>query len=150
MLATGFLFTLVTGPTAFGLSRTDLPTLRWTDPGAVRTALGLADGANVFRIDTAPLEAALRALPAVAAADVSIQLPDAAVVVRIEERTPVLAWQVGDTRFLADATGTIFATVDTNAVLPQGVVVVEDRRTGAGAPLAIGAHLDAVDADVAT
>jgi Cell division septal protein len=150
MLATGFLFTLVTGPTAFGVSRTDLPPLTWTDPAVVRAALGLTDGTNVFRLDTAPLEAALRALPAVASADVSVGLPDAVVVVSIQERTPVLAWQVAETRFLADANGTIFAMVDAKAALPPGVVVVEDRRITAGDALAIGAHVDAVDADVAT
>ena len=37
-----------------------------------------------------------------------------------------------------------------DAKLPAGVAVVEDRRSGAGATLAIGGHLDAVDADVAT
>jgi hypothetical protein len=149
MLATGFVFTLVTGPTAFGLTRTDLPALTWTDPAAVRAALALSDDTNVFRLDTRPLEAALRALPAVAAADVSVGLPDANIVVRIDERRPVLAWQVGDSRFLADAGGTVFAEVSSAAELPTGVAVVDDRRTGAGG-IAIGAHLDTVDADVAT
>jgi hypothetical protein len=150
MLAAGFLFTLATGRTAFGLTRTDLPTLTWTDPAAVRAALALADGTNVFQIDTRPLEAALLALPTVASAEVSVGLPDANVVVRIEERQPVLAWQVGDTRFLADAGGLIFTRVAASAKLPAGVAVVDDRRTNAGAALAIGGHLDAVDADVAT
>jgi hypothetical protein len=150
MLATGFLLTLVTGPTAFGLGRTDLPALTWTDPATVRAALALPAGANVFRLDTAPLEAALRALPTVASADVAVGLPDGVVVVRIEERRPVLAWQVGDTRFLADASGMLFAVVDTKAALPDGVAVVQDRRIGAGTALAVGAKLDAVDADVAT
>jgi hypothetical protein len=66
------------------------------------------------------------------------------------ERQPVLAWEVGDTRFLADADGLIFTSVDAGARLPSGVAVVDDRRTQAGAALAIGGHLDAVDADVAT
>jgi POTRA domain, FtsQ-type len=150
MLTAGFLFTLVTGPTAFGLTRIDLPPLTWTDPATVRAALAFSDGTNVFQIDTRPLEAALLAVPTVASAEVSVGLPDANVVVRIEERTPVLAWQVGDTRFLADAGGLIFATIDATATLPTGVAVVDDRRTGAGAVLAVGEHLDAVDADVAT
>lgn len=150
MLAAGFLFTLVTGRTAFGLTRTDLPTLAWTDPAAIRAALALADGTNVFQIDTRPLERALLALPTVASAEVSVGLPDANVVVRIEERQPVLAWQVGDTRFLADAGGLIFASVAASAKLPAGVAVVDDRRTGSGAALVVGGHLDAVDADVAT
>lgn len=150
MLASGFLFTLVTGPTAFALSRTDLPALTWTDPQLVTRTLALPDGANVFRLDTAPLEAALRALPAVAAADVTVALPDAAVVVTIEERQPVVAWQVGETRYIADRDGLIFASVAGTAKLPAGVTLIEDRRGGAVGPLAIGDRIDAVDFDVAT
>jgi hypothetical protein len=150
MLASGFLLTFVTGPTAFALTRTDLPSLAWTDPAAVRAALALQDGSNVFRLDTAPLEAALRALPAVAAADVTVTLPDGVVVIRIDERQPVLAWQVGETRYIADRSGTIFATTDKQAALPAGVALVDDIRTGGTAPLAIGGKLDAVELDVAT
>jgi len=150
MLASGFLYTLVTGPTAFGLSRTDLPDLSWTDPAAVSAKLAVPPGSNVFQLDTAPLEAALRTLPAVAGAHVSVALPDAALVVRIDERMPVLAWQVEDQRYLADASGVIFAIVDRRAKLPTGVAVVDDQRLGAGANLQIGAQLDAIDLDVAT
>lgn len=150
MLACGFAFTFVTGPTAFGLTRTDLPELTWTDPRVVRDTLDLPEGGNVFRLDTGPLEAALAALPAVASAEVSISLPDAAVVVRIEERVPVLAWQVGDERFIADPDGAIFAQASAMAPLPNGVAVVEDRRVGAAGVYAIGGRLDAVDLDVAT
>ena len=150
MIASGFLFTLATGPTAFGVSRTDIPELTWTDGAAVAAALDVPAGGNVFRLDTAPLEAALRTLPGVAGADVSVQLPDAAVVVRIEERRPVLAWQVQDRRFIADAEGVIFADVDATSALPAGVAVVDDRRQGSISLLAIGGRLDAVDLDVAT
>ena len=150
MLASGFLYTLVTGPTAFGLTRTDLPSLTWTDAAAVTAKLALPQGANVLQLDTGPLEAALRSLPAVAGASVSVALPDAALVVRIDERQPVLAWQVGDDRFIADASGTIFAVIDRAAKLPAGVAVIDDRRIGSDGALSIGAHLDAVDLDVAT
>lgn len=151
MLAAGFLFTFVTGPTAFALTRTDLPALTWTDEQALSDALALPEGGNVFRLDTGPLEAALRALPGVASADVSIQLPDAALIVMVEERVPVLAWQVGDVRFIADRDGTVFATMAKAAQLPTGVTVVEDRRTaGLNAALAVGTRIDAVEFDVAT
>ncbi|MBI2782182.1 MAG: FtsQ-type POTRA domain-containing protein [Chloroflexi bacterium] len=149
MLACGFAFTFVTGPTAFALTRTDLPSLTWTDPAVVRATLALPAGTNVFRLDTTPLEAALRGLPAVATADVSVGLPDAVVVVQIEERQPVLAWQVGDTRYMADRGGTIFATTSTAAALPAGVVVVVDGRGGEEPPQ-VGGLVDAVDFDVAT
>ena len=150
MLASGFAFTLVTGPTAFGLSRTELPDLAWTSTEDVSAALSLREGSNVFRLDTLPLEQAIEALPAVAAAHVTVALPDAAVVVTIEERAPVLAWQIGDARFLADREGAIFARIDASAAVPAGVAVVEDRRIGAAGRTVIGGHLDPVDLDVAT
>jgi hypothetical protein len=150
MLASGFLFSFVTGPTVFGLSRTEVPNLTWTQPQLVRDKLALVAGSNVFGLDTAPLEAALGTLPAVASADVSVSLPDAAVVVRIEERRPVLAWQVADRRFLVDREGVVFASVEAKAALPAGVAVVEDRRQGGANLLVIGGHIDAVDLDVAT
>ena len=150
MLGAGFLYTLVTGPTAFVLGRTDLPELRWTDPAAVTAKLAVPAGSNVFGLETAPLEAALRTLPAVADAEVSVALPDAALVVHIQERVPVLAWQVEDQRFIADASGSIFAIVDRSAKLPAGVAVVDDRRRGAGEDLRIGGSLDPIDLDVAT
>jgi hypothetical protein len=150
MLACGFLLTFVTGPTAFGVSRTDLPALTWTDREAVVSTLALPAGVNVFELDTAPLETALRTLPTVADADVLVALPDAAIIVRIQERQPVLAWQAGERRFIADGTGAILAIVDVDAAVPAGVAIGDDRRGGAGAGLDIGSHLDSVDVDVAT
>ncbi|HXG26520.1 MAG TPA: FtsQ-type POTRA domain-containing protein, partial [Candidatus Binatia bacterium] len=150
MLVAGFLYSFATGPTAFGLSATRLPELRWTDASTVRATLGLADGANVFRIDTGPLESALEALPAVASARVDVLLPDAEVVVSIEEREAILAWEAGSMRYLADHEGVLFAAVPKDERLPAGLVVVEDRRLGAADAFAIGDRLDTTDLDVAT
>ena len=150
MLACGFALTFVTGPSAFGLTRTDLPALTWTDEQLVRDTLALSEGSNVFQLDTSPLAAALNSLPAVAGAAVTVSLPDAAVVVSIQERVPVLAWQVGDKRYIADREGVIFAEADDATELPPGVAVVDDRRTYGTVELAIGGRLDAVDLDVAT
>ncbi|HUQ43409.1 MAG TPA: FtsQ-type POTRA domain-containing protein [Candidatus Limnocylindria bacterium] len=150
MLGSGFLLSLATGPTAFGLTRTELPDLTWTDEVTIAAALGLTQGTNVFQLDTSPLEAALERLPAVAGAEVSVELPDAAVVVAIEERVPILAWQVGSQRYLVDREGTLFASVGSDAALPAGATVIDDRRTGADARTLIGGRLDSVDLDVAT
>jgi hypothetical protein len=150
MIVSGFLLTFVTGPSAFALSRTELPSLEWTADADLHAALAVPEGANVFRLDTAPIEAALEALPGVASADVRVALPDAAVVVAIEEREAILAWEAGDTRFLADREGVVFATIALDEALPAGVAVVEDRRAGAAGNLAIGSRLDPVDLDVAT
>jgi POTRA domain, FtsQ-type len=149
MLACGFALTFVTGPTAFGLTRTDVPSLTWTNADAIQAALAQPVGANVFRLETGPLVAAIEALPAVAHAEVSVSLPDAALVVRVEERQPILAWSLGDTRYIADREGRIFATVIKGAAVPAGVAAVDDRRPRP-AGLGIGASLDPVDLDVAT
>lgn len=150
MLTSGFLFTLVTGPTAFGLSRTDVPELAWTDRSAIVAALALPEGGNVFQLDTAPLESALEALPGVASADVAVALPDGAVVVAITERTAILAWEVGNRRYIADGSGTIFAEVGGDAELPDGVAVVHDERASSVGAFAIGGHIGPTDLDVAT
>lgn len=150
MLASGFLLTFVTGRSAFALTRTDAPALRWTADADVRASLALPGSPNVFDLDTAPLEAALEALPGIAEADVRVTLPDGALVVAIQEREAILAWEAGDARFLADREGVVFASVAKDAELPAGVAAVEDRRTGADDQLSIGARLDPVDLDVAT
>jgi hypothetical protein len=150
MLACGFALTFVTGPTAFGLSRTDLPALTWTPEAALRDALSVREGSNVFRLDTGPLVASLRALPAVADAAVSVELPDARLAVSVVERVPVLAWQVGATRYIADADGVIFATIDEASALPAGLAVIDDRRPSTGTRPTVGGRIDTVDLDVAT
>src|SRR5262245_8622721 len=150
MLVAGFLFTLVSGPSAFALAATRVPDLRWTDEATVRETLALGQAQNVFRLDTGPLEAALEALPAVADADVHVELPEAAVVVAVREREPILAWQAGNTRYLADRDGVLFASVPLDAELPPGVAIVQDNRLDAPASYAVGDRLDPVDLDVAT
>jgi hypothetical protein len=150
MLACGFALTFITGPTAFGLARTELPKLTWTTEQAMHDALAVPDGGNVFRLDTAPLIAALRALPGIADAAIDVRLPDAVLAVHVEERVPVLAWQLGSTRYIADRDGRIFATLSIEDTLPAGIAVIEDRRLNPATTLAIGDRIDAVDLDVAT
>ena len=71
----------------------------------------LAEGQNLFEIATEPLEARIREIPAVAAVDISLGLPDT-VAVRIEERVPILVWQIGERRLLVDDSGLLFARLD--------------------------------------
>ncbi len=81
-----------------------------------------------------------------------MRLPDS-LVVRVEERSPILVWRVGARRYLVDADGRLFARLgeDPGAV-PAGAAVlpvVEDRRaTSAG--LSVGGRLETVDLDAAT
>lgn len=121
----------------------------YTDQVSVEQALVDVQGDNLFALRTGPLEAGLLELPTVRTADVVIALPDS-VVVRLEERTPILIWRVGARRYLIDRDGRLFARIgDEPSAAIAGLPIVEDRRaTSAG--LSIGGQLEAVDLDAAT
>jgi len=127
----------------------ELDGAHYTDTAAVRQALGLDGSArvNLLTLPAASMAAALRALPAVdpARADgttIAVALPDH-LVVTLQERQPIVTWQVEDTRFLVDVTGTVFARLAAAAPDP-GLPVVDDQRI-ASAGLIVGASLDPSD-----
>src|SRR5262249_24100559 len=146
LLVAGLLLRLATTSAVFALDRVDAPSLRWTSAEAIQAAVGVPLGANVFEVDTAPIEARLRALPAVASATVRVGLPTS-LEVQVVERDPILAWQVGDTTFLVDRDGHLFATVAAADVAAVGVPVVTDDRVASPLQLAVGGTLDPVDLD---
>jgi hypothetical protein len=123
----------------------------YTEREAIEGALDEVRGQNLFGLRTGALEAVLRELPAIRGADVSVQLP-ASLLVRVEERVPILVWRVGARRYLVDADGRLFARLGEDPAEGAGVAdlpVVEARRaTSAG--LSIGGRLEAVDLDAAT
>ena len=147
LAASGAIYGLAATP-AFTLTRTELPELRWTTHDALITALGVPSGTNLFRIRTAPIVARLEALPGVEAAHVEVSLPDT-LVVRIDERRAILAWAVGDHRFLVDRDGVLFAASTADAVAAASLPTIGDSRTEATS-LAVGARLDPIDLDAAT
>lgn len=149
MLAAGYLWTLVTGPAAFGAARVEVPSLRWTTGATVTDVLAGVAGTNLFRLDTEPLEAGLAALPAVRSAEVSVSLADATVLVTVVEREPILAWRAGDTAYLVDGDGVVVAVRAADAP-GIGLPTVDDRRRDADQALAVGERLDPIDLDVAT
>ena len=70
---------------------------------------------------------------------------------RSAEREAILAWEAGDTRFLADREGVdLRDRREATPSCPPTLPVVEDRRAARADGLAIGARLDPVDLDVAT
>ena len=154
MLAAGFLLTFVTGPTAFALTPhrpagADLD----RSQQVVRDALALPAGGNVFRLDTAPLGRRSAALPAVAAAEVSVAPAGR----RASSSRSRSASRSSPGRSATPATSPIATGVDLRdgrraaRRCPAGVAVVEDRaRRRARHVAAIGGRLDAVDLDVAT
>lgn len=146
LASTGGLYGLATTP-AFTLARTELPELRWTATEAVVTALATADGTNLFRIRTGPIEDRLRTLPAVATARVSVSLPDT-LVVEIREREAVVAWGVGESRLLVDGEGVVFAALAADSTAMSDVPTITDSRPGS-VSLSVGSVIDPVDLDAA-
>jgi hypothetical protein len=136
----------VTDPGRFQLDdgSVEIRGLVHTEAADVRQAMGLAGHArqNVFGLRTADMQRRLLELPAVAAADVSVVLPDSLVVV-VEEREPVLVWRVRDEQFLVDAAGVLIDEAPPGAT---GLPVVEDRRlSGTDISPAAGDILEPID-----
>ncbi len=147
---------------AFEYARLQVDGVRFTDPSAVEAAVADARGKNLFLVATKPLETSLEAMHTVEQARVEVRLPGT-LAVTIEERQPVLIWQVGSHRYLADANGTLFAEItDQDDAEAAGLPLIDDRReasTGtpgtdeprsAAAGLGVGSELDPIDLDAAT
>lgn len=134
---------------AFAYSRIRVEGTTYTKSGDVEATLAAVRGENLFRLETSPLEDELERLPTVARARVGVELPDT-LAVRIDERVPILVWQVGERRFLVDSSGTLFAAFPDD---PPGAAadlpIVEDRRA-LSAAFDVGSTLDPVDLDAAT
>jgi hypothetical protein len=120
----------------------------WTSDDAILAALAVAPGQNVFTIETSILEERVEQIPAVAAAEVTVALPDG-VRVSVAERDALIAWAVGTRRYLVDAGGTLFGEMtEQPAEGAEPLPVVTDRRlTSAG--LGVGSTLDPVSLDAA-
>ncbi|MBI2777545.1 MAG: FtsQ-type POTRA domain-containing protein [Chloroflexi bacterium] len=146
LAALGGIYGLAATP-AFPYSRVEIPSLRWTARQDVEAAIAIPAGANLFQVRTGPIEDRIRVLPGVADASVSVSLPDT-LVVDVTERTAILAWVVGEQRFLVDHEGVLFARAAPGAAAAAGLPVIDDARV-ASATLAVGARLDPVDLDAA-
>ncbi|TAK00492.1 MAG: FtsQ-type POTRA domain-containing protein [Chloroflexota bacterium] len=133
--------------TAFSYTRAEIPDLRWTSRAAVESAIGIPTGTNLFRITVEPLEDRIAALPGVAEARVRVSLPDT-LVVEIDEREAILAWAVGEARFLVDVDGVLFAQSEAAAAAAASLPVIDDSRAEAAA-FGVGDRLDPVTLDAA-
>lgn len=138
----------VVGTGAFAFHHLKIDGEHYTSDDTVTSALALPPGANLVRLRTDTLIGALRAIPTVGDAQVSIELPDT-VRVHIDEREPILIWTTGTTRFLVDRAGLLFAPAgDESAAIADLRVITDMRSTASG--LAVGSVLDPIDLDVAT
>jgi len=136
------------GTPAFGFERLEVAGNAMTTVASVDQQLGVARGANLVSLATAPIVERIRQIPAVADATVTVRLPD---VIRVEltERRPILLWQVGMRRFTADAAGRLFAEVGpaTPAAVASLPVIADQRVRSAG--LGLQSTLDPTDLDAA-
>ncbi len=149
MLLTAAAIYGVGASSAFDYRTLEVVGARYTDTSAVEAALAVARGENLFVLSTKPLLAALESLPAVRAAHVDVRLPGA-LAVSIDERVPVMVWQVGDRRYLADGDGTLFALMPAQPPPDAAALPVIDDRRVESINLDVGNSLDPVDLDAAT
>ena len=149
MLASAAAIYGVGASSAFDYAKLQVDGLQFTDGFAVEAALADVRGRNMFGLSTAPLEAALETLSTVEKAHVDVRLPGT-LGVTLEERRPILIWQVGERRYLADSDGALFALLAKETPPgAAGLPVIEDQRA-ASAGLSINQTLDPVDLDAAT
>jgi cell division septal protein FtsQ len=140
----------VSESSAFSLREIEVPPLHYTDPTAIQSSLAIRQGSNLFTLRTEGLVDPLLRMSGVADARLEVALPDR-LVVWIEERQPILIWQIDTRRYLVDRRGVLFATVqslapETAATLP----VVTDRRIAAESALGETDTLEPAVLDAAT
>ncbi len=117
--------------------------VHYTDIAAVTDALDLppSGAPNVFGLHTEPMRRALLALPAVAAADVHVALPDH-LVVAITERTAVLQVVRAGVTYLLDADGVVLEERAADAQPIASLPLIDDQRVDLGIPLEVGQQID--------
>jgi hypothetical protein len=122
--------------------------LVYTQPDVIRMAINLPDDSapNVFRIGTRDMQRVLESLPAVASADVHVDLPDS-LVVDVTERTPTFVLVHDDTAYVVDHDGHILDGVDRDSAAEIGLPVVIDDRVDFAPELEVGGILDQVSLD---
>ncbi len=97
------------GSSAFAIRDVEVDGASLTGDADVRAALALSDRApSAFTVATDTLRDRVMELPAVEDADVRVGLPGT-ILVRVEEREPVLAWRLGDALLLIDRAGRVIA-----------------------------------------
>jgi hypothetical protein len=148
MLVSAGAFYGLSASSVFGLHDVAIGTLRFIDPARLRDTVAVATGTNLFALSTDEVAARLRALPAVAAANVEVQLPDK-LSVTVREREPILVWAAGPNRFLVDRDGVLFATATDATPGVARLPAMTDTRA-VSATLGVGGRLDGIDLDAST
>lgn len=132
---------------AFAVERTLVEGATWTPEHVILAALEVPERPNAFALRTADLERRLIVIPAVRGATVTVALPGE-IRVSIVERQALMAWRVGERRFVVDASGLLFAEWGDPGTTGASLPVIDDRRA-ASANLGVGSVLDEVTLDAA-
>jgi hypothetical protein len=151
----GLLLVVLTAAAAFSLVTDDrfaldvdavqIGGLQYAHESAVREALDLPSGApNVFLLRTSEMRHALEALPAVAAADVRVVLPNQ-LLVSVTERAPVLMIGHASQFYLLDGNGVVLEARPAGTMLPALPLLVDSRVT-VGIPYEVGQPIDPIEA----
>jgi hypothetical protein len=148
LVSAGAIFGLTT-TSAFGFERIEISGALLTPTSDVEAAAGVSAGQNLVSLSTEPIAARILGLPSVHGVSLSVGLPDT-LLVALEERRPIVVWQVGSVRYAVDSGGMLFADITTD---PGGVsasipVVVDDRAEATG--YRVRGNLDPVILDAAT
>ncbi len=133
---------------AFVTHRTTVTGTTWTSEEQILETLAIPPDANVFTLRTGLLERALATIPAVRQATVSVALPDEVRVV-VSEREALMAWRVGERRFLVDAEGRLFAELPADPPAAAADLPVMDDARYASQSFDVGSTLDEVILDAA-
>ncbi|MEP7361324.1 MAG: FtsQ-type POTRA domain-containing protein [Chloroflexota bacterium] len=141
--AGGILWLATSKQFALAADGVEINGLHYTDAQAVRDALGLPiDGApNILSLHTDRMRRALLALPAVAAADVLVSLPDH-LVVNITERTALVQVAHAGVTYLLDGDGVVLEGRAANAPAITDLPLIDDQRLTLGIPFEIGQQMD--------
>jgi POTRA domain-containing FtsQ-type protein len=120
--------------------------LRYTDAQTVLSAAGIGanDHPNVTRVRSDAIALALTSFPAIADAQVNIELPNT-VVVNLKERVAIFALRRAPSVYLVDADGLVLGTADDTVAANLGVPIIDDERTQSAPPLAVGVQLDPIE-----
>lgn len=149
MLASAAAIYGVAASSAFEYTKLQVAGAHYTEQSAVEAVIADVRGQNLFGLATRPLQASLEGLPTVAGARVDVRLPGT-LAVTLDERVPVLIWRVGARRYLADASGTLFAKLSDKPPAEAVALPVVDDGRAASVGLSVGLRIDPVDLDAAT
>ena len=136
------------GTPAFGFEKLDIVGAALTPEATIRTEVGVARGANLVGLSTGPILNRLLQIPAIAAATVTVGLPDA-LRVAVEERRPVLLWGVGTRRFAVDDSGYLFAELGPGSPAAVAALPTIFDQREVSAVLTVRSQLDPTDLDAA-